>query len=84
MTFCVLESGDIRAARRRRSPLPGAGDRPGAYPDLYNLDIYREVGANAADVKSFDVTVADSTLTLGSIAYVDVPELEAIEIVPKS
>jgi hypothetical protein len=35
-------------------------------------------------VKSFDVTIADSTLTLSSIAYVDVPELAAIEIVPKS
>jgi hypothetical protein len=59
-------------------------DTPGAYPDVYNLDIYREVGANAADVKSFDVTIADSTLTLRSIAYIDLPELAAIEIVPKS
>jgi hypothetical protein len=56
-------------------------DTPGI--DVYNLDVYREVGANAADVKSFDVTIADSTLTLRSIAYIDVPTLAAIEIVPK-
>lgn len=55
-----------------------------AYPDVYNLDIYKEVGANAAYVRSFDVTIADSNLTVRSLAYIDLPEIAAIEIVPRS
>ena len=53
-------------------------------PDISNLDIYKEVGANAADVKTFtDVAIADSTLTLRPIAVTDLPEIAAIEIIPK-
>jgi hypothetical protein len=54
-----------------------------AYPDVLRLDIFREVGANAVDVKSFDVTIADSTLGLRSMAQIDQPELAALEILPK-
>jgi hypothetical protein len=58
-------------------------DTLSVYPDVYNLDIFREVGANAVDVKSFDVTITDGTLSMRSIVSIDVPEIAAIEIVPK-
>lgn len=58
-------------------------DTPGLYPDVFALDIFREVGANTVDVKSFDVTIADSTLSIRSISHVDVAEIAAIEVVPR-
>jgi hypothetical protein len=60
-------------------------DTPGApVYDVSSLDVFQEVGANAADVKTFtDVTITDSTLTLKSFTGVDLPEIAAIEIIPK-
>jgi hypothetical protein len=52
-------------------------------PDIANLDIFKEVGANAADVKTFTgVTISDSTVSLRSINVTDLPEIAAIEIIP--
>jgi hypothetical protein len=59
-------------------------DTPGAVYDVTNLDIFKEVGANAGDVKTFtDVPIVDSTLTLKSYAVTDLPEIAAIELIPK-
>jgi hypothetical protein len=60
-------------------------DTPGGPPyDVDSLDIYREVGANAADVKTIaNVPIVDSTLTLKSYAITDLPEIAAIELIPK-
>jgi hypothetical protein len=52
-------------------------------PDILNLDIYKEVGQNAALVKTLaGVTIADSTVTLRSLNVTDLPEIAAIEIIP--
>jgi hypothetical protein len=47
---------------------------------LSNLDIFAEVGANAADDKTFTVTVSDGVLTLAAVANVGNPLVEGIEI----
>jgi Concanavalin A-like lectin/glucanases superfamily/Malectin domain/Domain of unknown function (DUF1929)/Bacterial Ig domain/Bacterial Ig-like domain len=55
-------------------------------PDLKNIDIYADVGANAADVKTISgVTVTDGVLNIQS-AYgaADDPEIAAIEVIPSS
>ncbi len=47
---------------------------------LDDLDIFNEVGANAALVKTFDVTVTDGTLNINMQAIVNNPKLSAIVI----
>ena len=47
---------------------------------LTNLDIHSDVGANAALVKTFQVTVTDGTLNLATVPNVENPKLAAIEI----
>jgi hypothetical protein len=55
-----------------------------ASPDIANLDIFKEVGANAVDAKTIsDVVVTNSTIGLKSIYGTDLPEIAAIEIIPK-
>jgi hypothetical protein len=53
-------------------------------PDLPGLDIFKEVGANAVDVKTIpDVVVANGAIGIKSIFGTDLPEIAAIEITPK-
>jgi hypothetical protein len=53
-------------------------------PDIPSLDIFKEVGANAADVKTLtDVVVLNSTISIKSVLGTDLPEIAAIEILPK-
>ncbi|MGH3441986.1 MAG: Ig-like domain-containing protein [Nitriliruptorales bacterium] len=61
------------------------GDTP-ASPDIQNLDIYAEVGAATALVRSFpDVVVTDGALDLQAIdGPADDPTIAAIEIVPQA
>ncbi len=47
---------------------------------ISNLDIIAEVGKNTALVKSFDVSVSDSQLTLAIINVTGYPEIAAVEI----
>jgi hypothetical protein len=47
---------------------------------LSNLDIFSEVGANTVDDKTFTVTVSSGVLTLTSVANVQNPMVEGIEI----
>jgi hypothetical protein len=47
---------------------------------LSNLDIFAEVGANAVDDKTFTVSVSSGVLTLASVANVQNPMIEGIEI----
>ena len=66
----------------------GAGKRvfnvnlEGGTIELPNLDIYKEVGAMAALVKSFDVAITDGTLNIDFTVKVDQPKISAIEIIP--
>ena len=55
-------------------------------PDLSNIDIYSQVGANAALVKTIaGVTVTDGVLNLKSVyGTADDPEIAAIEVVPST
>ena len=55
-----------------------------ALPDISNLDICKEVGPNAADVKTIQgVQVTDGALDIKSIyGAADDPEIAAIEVVP--
>ena len=46
-----------------------------------NLDIYSEVGANAALVKSYAVTVSDGQLNIEFRHVVENPEINAIEVI---
>lgn len=57
-----------------------------ASPDIDDLDIYSEVGANRALVKTVEgVSITDGVLDLQSIyGIADDPELAAIEIVPEA
>jgi len=59
-------------------------DTPGT--DIQNLDIYAQVGANAALVKTISgVSVTDGVLNLQSVyGSADDPEVAAIEVVPSS
>ena len=54
-------------------------------PDIANLDIFKMAGgANKAYVVTLPgIAIADSTVTLRSIAVTDLPEIAAIEIIPK-
>jgi Malectin domain/Carboxypeptidase regulatory-like domain/Glycosyl hydrolase family 52/Domain of unknown function (DUF4965) len=47
---------------------------------LSNLDLFAEVGANTVDDKTFTVTVSDGVLTLSSVANVQNPIFEGIEV----
>ena len=49
-----------------------------------NLDIYSEVGANAALVKSYAVTVSDGQLNIEFRHVVENPEISAIEVISTS
>jgi hypothetical protein len=57
-------------------------------PDIANLDIFKEVGQNAADVKTLSNVAASSSngrtgsLTIKTIAGTGTPLLSAIELVP--
>ena len=51
-------------------------------PKLTNYDIIAEVGTMTAVVKSFDVSVADGSLTLDFSASVNRPKISAIEVIP--
>ena len=55
-------------------------------PDLQNIDIYSEVGANTALVKTITgVTVTDGVLNIQSVyGAADDPEIAAIEVVPST
>jgi hypothetical protein len=57
-----------------------------ASPDLANIDVYAEVGPNAALVKTVEgVTVSDGVLDIRSVyGTADDPEVAAIEVVPSS
>jgi hypothetical protein len=59
-------------------------DTPGV--DIQNLDIYSQVGANAALIKTVSgVSITDGVLNLQSVyGSADDPEIAAIEIVPSS
>ena len=46
-----------------------------------NLDIYSEVGANAALVKSYAVTVSDGQLNIEFRHVIENPEISAIEVI---
>ncbi|MCK9641515.1 MAG: malectin domain-containing carbohydrate-binding protein [Prolixibacteraceae bacterium] len=48
-----------------------------------NLDIISEVGKNAALLKSFDVTVSNSQITLTITKNIFYPEIAAVEILPQ-
>jgi hypothetical protein len=54
-------------------------------PDISNLDIFKEAGgANKALVKTLvDIPIVNSSVTLKSIVGTDLPEIAAIEFVPK-
>jgi hypothetical protein len=54
-------------------------------PDISNLDIFKESGgANKALVKTLvDIPILNSSVTLKSIVGTDLPEIAAIEFVPK-
>ena len=57
-------------------------DSPGS-PDLQNIDIYSQVGANAALFKTVrDVVVTDGFLDIVTIKQIDNPELAALEVIP--
>ncbi len=60
------------------------GDTVGV--DVQNLDIYAQVGANTALVRTIsNVTVTDGTLNIQSIyGAADDPEIAAIEVIPAS
>ncbi len=49
---------------------------------LTNYDIYKEVGANAASVKTATVAVADGTLSLSFNSVVEKALVSAIEVIP--
>lgn len=53
----------------------------GGTVELLNFDIYAEVGAMKAVVKSFDVTVNDGTLNIDFSVKVNEPKIAAIEII---
>jgi N-acetylneuraminic acid mutarotase len=52
----------------------------GGTPELVNYDIFAEVGAMTAVVKTFGVTVSDGTLNISFTASVDQPKISAIEV----
>ena len=49
-----------------------------------NLDIYSQVGANAALVKSYAVTVSDGQLNIEFLHVVENPKISAIEVISSS
>jgi hypothetical protein len=53
-------------------------------PDIANLDIFQAAGGqnNGYVVTLPNIPIADSTVTLRSIAVTDLPEIAAIEIIP--
>ncbi len=48
---------------------------------LNNLDIYSEVGANTALVKTFEISVTDGTLNIQFLHVVENPKISAIEVI---
>ncbi len=52
----------------------------GGTAELVNYDIFAEVGAMAAVVKTFGVPVSDGTLNISFTASVDQPKVSAIEV----
>jgi len=49
-----------------------------------NLDIFSEVGSNAALVKSFTTTISDGQINIEFLHDVENPKISAIEIVPSA
>jgi len=54
----------------------------GGTVELPDFDIYKEVGAMAALVKSFNVAITDGILNIDFTVKVDQPKISAIEIIP--
>ncbi len=56
----------------------------GGTVELPNFDIYAEVGAMKALIKTFTVMVTDGTLNIDFLVSKDQPKISAIEIIPAS
>jgi molybdopterin converting factor small subunit len=58
-------------------------DTAGATADITNLDIFAQVGANAALVKTIpNVAITDGSVSLRGVASVDSPVINAVEVIP--
>jgi hypothetical protein len=74
--FAVYQSGQVFSVDVIDTPIVN---------DISNLDVFAQVGANTALVKTIsDVAITDGTVSLKAVANVGNPVINAVELIPKA